>query len=105
MAYANIYMKNPSTGAIKEAPVGFSWTNFFFGFFVPCFRAHWGMAVIQIALAIVTFGISNFVFPFIYNKIYINYLLGEGFKVTSATQDVALLATSLQRELPILESA
>lgn len=28
-------------GMIKECKVGFSWTNFFFGFFCPLFRGDW----------------------------------------------------------------
>jgi hypothetical protein len=32
MAYTSIMFENPNTGAIKEAPVGFSWTTLFLGF-------------------------------------------------------------------------
>ena len=34
-----------STGLIKECPTGYSWTTFFFGFFVPAFRGDlkWGI--------------------------------------------------------------
>lgn len=38
MAYTKLIMENPNTGEIKEAPVGFSWTVFFFGFFSAPFQ-------------------------------------------------------------------
>lgn len=33
MAYNTIHFQHPTTGQIREALVGFSWTCFFFGFF------------------------------------------------------------------------
>ena len=78
-----IKLKN-NAGMIKECKIGFSWTNFFFGFFVPIFREDWKFALIQLASAFITYGISNFVFPFFYNKAYINGLLEKGY--TPATE-------------------
>ena len=71
MAFTKIIFKNPNTGAIKEAPVGFSWTVFFFGFIPALFRADWKWAAIMFLLAMFTFGLSNLVFMFIYNKLYV----------------------------------
>jgi hypothetical protein len=76
-----IIFEHPQTGETKEAPVGFSWTMLFFGVFVPLFRGDFKWALITFLAAIVTFGISWFVFPFIYNKLYIKDLLSKGFKV------------------------
>jgi hypothetical protein len=59
MAYTKIIFENPNTGGIKEAPVGFSWTVFFF------------------------IDLSALVFMFIYNKLYIKDLIGKGFKAKS----------------------
>lgn len=75
----NIRLKN-DIGMVKECKVGFSWTILLFGFFPPFFRGDWKWGLIQLVLAFFTGGLSNLVFCFIYNKIYINGLLQKGFK-------------------------
>lgn len=75
----NIRLKN-DIGMVKECKVGFSWTILLFGFFPPFFRGDWKWGLIQLVLAFFTGGLSNLVFCFIYNKIYINSLLQKGFK-------------------------
>ena len=73
-------MVHPS-GAVKAGvKVGFSWTLFFFGVFVPLFRGDIKWTLIMFVAAFVTFGLSWLVFPFIYNKIYTQDLLNQGFK-------------------------
>lgn len=83
MAYTKVVFENPNTGHIKEAPVGFSWTVFFFGFFPPLFRGDWKWGIIMFLLTLITFGLSGLVFMFIYNKLYIKDLIGSGFKAKS----------------------
>jgi hypothetical protein len=105
MAFDTVNLKNPATGEIKQAPVGFSWTTLFFGFFVPIFRSDWLMAVIFLCTAFVTAGMSNIVFAFMYNKIHVkNLLYKEGFKVTgSAKGDLQKISAKLGIELPMTE--
>lgn len=67
-------------GVLKNIKVGFSWTTLFFGLFVPLVRGDWKWFIIMLIADIVTCGIANIVFCFIYNKIYINDLLEKGFK-------------------------
>lgn len=100
MAHSKIYFKNPHTGQVKEAPVGFSWTVFFFGFFPPLFRGHWGGFAILLLSAIITVGLSNLIFMFIYNKMYIKHLISEGFKATSASADLEYLQQRLGVQIP-----
>lgn len=57
-------------------------------------------------LAMITFGLSGFVFMFIYNKLYIKDLIGSGFKargIGSGNMDEA--AAKLGTQIPILEVA
>jgi hypothetical protein len=103
MAYATINFHQPYTGALKSAPVGFSWTTLFFGFFPALFRGHWVGALAILVLSIFTFGIAGIVFAFIYNKMYVKYLIGEGFKVKNASQDIEFLAGKLKLSLPKAE--
>ncbi|WP_023604286.1 hypothetical protein [Aliivibrio logei] len=83
MAYTKLIMENPNTGQIKEAPVGFSWTVFFFSFFPALFRGDWKWAIIMFIIASLTMGLSGLVFMFIYNKLYIKDLISDGYKVKS----------------------
>jgi hypothetical protein len=82
MANGSIIFEN-SFGGVKKAPIGFSWTTFFFGGIPALMRGHIGLGLIQIIVQLFTFGLSSIVFAFIYNKIYTKYLIGEGFKVRS----------------------
>ncbi|AYO04119.1 hypothetical protein V9789_004525 [Vibrio vulnificus] len=106
MAYTKLVLENPKTGQTKEAPVGFSWTVLFFGFFPPLFRGDWKWAIIIFLLACLTWGLSGLVFMFIYNKLYIKDLLGEGYKVKSIGEGtVEEAAEKLGLNLPVFEAA
>jgi hypothetical protein len=96
-------LKNPNTGIVKAAPVGFSWTTFFFGGFPALFRGDFKWFLIQFLVACVTMGFSNLVFAFIYNKLFITGLLERGYKVKSVDgTTVEYLNTKLGLELPLL---
>lgn len=77
-----------NNGLRKEVKVGFSWTTFFFGFFVPLFRGDLKWAAIMffgaILLGIATAGIGGavlgIVMSFVYNKIYIKELIEKGWR-------------------------
>lgn len=67
-------------GVQKEAFVGFSWTMFFFGFFVPLFRGDIKWFLILLILFFLSFGIAQFILCFLYNKFYTVNLLEQGYK-------------------------
>lgn len=72
---------------IESGYVGFSWTFFIFGFFVPLFRKDFKAALIvifiSIGLGVVTAGagvcIVDIILAFWYNKYYTENLLKRGF--------------------------
>ncbi len=106
MAYTTIVFKNPMTGAMKEAPVGFSWTTFFFGVFPSLFRGDWKWFAIMLFLAIITLGFSNLVFMFIYNKLYIKDLIGAGYKAKSiGSGDLDYASAKVGMQIPTLDAA
>lgn len=71
-------MKN-SIGQVKNIKNGFSWTTFFFGFWVPLFRGDIKYLLVMVILNIITIGVSNLVFSFIYNRLYQEDLIKEGY--------------------------
>lgn len=87
------------SGLIKEVKIGFSWTTLFFGLFVPLIRGDlkWALIMFGIALlaGIPTYGIgsfiSNLVFAFIYNKLYVRDLLEKGYRPQNE-EDVAIIS-------------
>ena len=98
MAFATITFENKS-GVVKDAPVGFSWTTFFFGFFPALIRGDWLWAVIIFAATFVTFGLAGLVFAFIYNRLYIQNLLKNGFEVQNYSGDKSLIERKAQIQL------
>lgn len=77
MAYAEVTLSNGIR--TKIAPVGFSWTVFFFAIFPPAFRGDWKWFIIIALLNCISFGFAGMVVAFFYNRIYINELLQEGY--------------------------
>ena len=70
-------------GVVKQVKEGFSWTLFFFGFFVPLIRGDLKWFFIMLILHLLTDVLSWLVLPFVYNRIYIDALLEEGYRFIS----------------------
>lgn len=88
---------------MKEAPVGFSWTTFFFGPFPMLFRGNWKWFAILLLLAMFTWGLSNLVFMFLINKLHIKDLVADGFKAKSVKNGTLdQVGTSLGMHLPTM---
>ena len=75
-----IKVKLEKDGFIKDGFVGFSWTMFFFGFFVPLFRGDFKWLLITLILMFLSFGLAQFILCFLYNKFYTINLLEQGYK-------------------------
>lgn len=69
-----------NNGGKMKVKVGFSWTMFFFGVFVPLFRGDIKWFLITLIAGAMTLGLSNLVFMFIYNGLYIKDRIKEGYK-------------------------
>ena len=97
MAFATINFE--SKGIQKEAPVGFSWTTLFFGFFPALFRGDWKWAAIILVASMVTFGFSNIIIAFFYNRLYAQGLMKQGYKVKNYLGDKRLIEEKAQIKL------
>lgn len=105
MAYAKIEFTNPENGRNYTAPVGFSWTTLFFGFFPAIIRGHVVGALAQFGACLVTLGLSSLVFPFFYNKWYLKSLLKKGFEAKSSTIPLDEIETRTRMDMPELATA
>lgn len=77
MAFGSIKVTNGLE--IKDVPLGFSWTTFFFGC-IPAFcRGDWISGSIIFSLAFFTLGFSNIIAAFLYNKMYARSLFERGY--------------------------
>jgi len=63
-----IRVKHQQSGIEKHCCIGYSWTYFFFGFFVPIFRGEISIGIFHLIFSIITFGLFQLVMPFLYNK-------------------------------------
>lgn len=93
-----VRLKHPVSGFIKEVPTGFSWTTFFFGFFVPVFRGCISLAFIYLILGFCTLSISWLVAPFIINKQCIRCFLKEGFCPVTEVDEQILMGMGISFE-------
>lgn len=105
MAFDVAILENPRTGQIRRAPVGFSWTMFFFGFFAPLFRGDgkWALIIFLLSLGvgILSAGflgwIPAIIGAFMWNKSYLDRQLSDGFllKATEKGTDFERLDSEL----------
>lgn len=93
-----IYVKNEA-GMTKELKIGWSWTTFFFGVFVPLIRGDlkWFaiMFLTNILVGTVTAGFgllgTPFLFAFFYNKVYAKDLYEKGYRAADSIHSTLLL--------------
>lgn len=64
-------VKLVKNGVVSVCPTGFSWTMFFFGFFVPLLRGDIVWFFLNLLISCITFGASNFVLCFFYNTVIV----------------------------------
>ena len=78
---------HPQTGLMKSGFYGFSWTFLFFGWFVPLFRGELLIALLHFTITVITIGLWQIIFAFLYNKQYTTRLLEKGY-VLNDTEEV-----------------
>ena len=93
-----IRVKN-DIGKTKEIKIGFSWSTFFFGVFVPLFRGDWKwfLIIIGIDLALTITGLI-FIMPllmlglaFFYNRLHAKDLYNKGYRGLTPEENQELI--------------
>jgi hypothetical protein len=100
MAFATLNLKHRQNENIKKVPVGISWTVFFFGCFPAIFRGDWKWFLIMLILQIITFSLSSFVMMFIYNKIYLNSIIENGYASVDSNDVLSPIEGKLGMKIP-----
>ena len=95
-----IKVKHKESGVEKSCFIGYSWTYFFFGFFVPIFRGEISIGVFHLIFSIATFGVFQLVMPFLYNKQYSIRLLTNSWVLNDSEEknNLAKLKISISSE-------
>jgi hypothetical protein len=91
--------RNEQIGMTRQSVFGFSWTTLFFGILPALVRRHWVGAAVQLFAALITFGISFFIFPFFYNKWHCKQLTEDNFKL----QATPAIANMIKERWPFIE--
>ena len=81
-----IVFKHKDSGINKNGFVGYCWTYYFFGFFVPIFRGEISIGIFHLIFSLVTFGIFQLVMPFLYNKQFSTRLLTNGWELNDTDE-------------------
>ena len=79
-----------NSGLAKNGYVGYSWTYLVFGWFVPMFRGELGIGVLHFAFTLISAGLSQLIFPFIYNRQYMTRMLTSGWQLDSSDSNYDL---------------
>ena len=82
-----VTLRHSTSGLMKTGYVGFSWTTFLFGGFVPLVRGDFKWFIIIVLLTLIigvpTLGVGGLVvgliFGFVYNKKHLESMLEKGF--------------------------
>lgn len=88
------------SGLVKTGYIGYSWTYLLFGWFVPLIRGELGIAVLHLVITVFSAGLSQLIFPFIFNRQYMQRMLTAGWHLDPLDANYGLG----QRELGIQSS-
>jgi len=94
-------LRNPANGLSKNGYYGFSWTYLFFGGLVPLFRGEITIAVLHILLSFITFGLSNIVFAFLYNRQFMQRQITAGFRLADRPEVNSAAAVAINADLAV----
>ncbi len=83
------------SGLVKTGYIGYSWTYLLFGWFVPLIRGELAVAVLHLVITVFSAGISQLIFPFIFNRQYMQRMLTAGWHLDSLDANYELAQRTL----------
>ena len=83
------------SGLVKTGYIGYSWTYLLFGWFVPLVRGELAVAVLHLVITVFSAGISQLIFPFIFNRQYMQRMLTAGWYLDSLDANYELAQRTL----------
>jgi CHASE2 domain-containing sensor protein len=89
-----------ASGMVKDGYIGYSWTYLVFGWFVPVVRGELGIGVLHLVITLVSFGISQLIFPFLYNRQYMVRMLTNGWELDASDPNYELARRKLKIKSP-----
>lgn len=96
-----ITFEHPRTGITRTAPVGFNWRLLQFGALLPLYQREWKLSLLVITGGALTFGVSNVLVAFFYNKLYVRSLVADGFLARGTEEgSIDQIETHLGLKLP-----
>jgi len=89
------------SGLVKTGYIGYSWTYLVFGWFLPVVRGELGVGVLHLIITLVSFGLSQLIFPSLYNRQYMNRMLTSGWRLdpTDGNYERAKTALYIRRDI------
>ena len=89
------------SGLVKTGYIGYNWTHLVFGWFVPVVRGELGVGVLHLLITLLSFGLSPLVFPFLYNRQYMNRMLTTGWRLDDTDPNYELGKQTLYIRRPL----
>lgn len=78
-------------GIQKKVATGYSWKSLIFGVLYPIARGDFKGAILQFLLCSITFGLSWFVTPFVYNYYFLRRLIIQGWTPATTEDKIYLI--------------
>jgi hypothetical protein len=76
-----IQLRHKESGLPKVGRHGWSWTYLYFGWLVPMFRGEIGMGLLHFLFSVLTLGIFQVIWSFLYNKQHLTRLMTSGWQL------------------------
>lgn len=82
-----VHLRHRDSGLPKVARIGWCWTYVYFGWLVPMFRGEIAMGLLHLLFTMLTFGIFQFIWSFLYNRQHLTRLMTSGWVLDPNSPD------------------